>query len=109
MAERAGGGSREGRSKQLPAQASAALPLLRDPSALRSSSQPTVGVCREPPCLVTEYCQRGSLTDVLAEGRRDPAVAAQLTWHRRLLMVGCLLLCCLRGLAGTEALLLQAC
>ena len=50
-----------------------------------------MGVCQEPPCLVTEYCQRGSLTDVLSEGQSDPAAAAQLTWHRRLRMVRLLL------------------
>jgi len=33
---------------------------------------------------VTEYCGRGSLTEVLAEGRRDPVAAARLTWALRL-------------------------
>ena len=31
-----------------------------------------------------EYCARGSLYDVLQAARRQPAVAAQLTWQRRL-------------------------
>lgn len=39
-------------------------------------------MCREPPCLITEYCSRGSLNDVLAAARRDPALAARLTWRQ---------------------------
>lgn len=34
-----------------------------------------------------EYCERGSLTDVLQAAREDPQQAAQLTWRRRLCMV----------------------
>ena len=45
-----------------------------------------LGICHEPPTIVTEYCSRGSLTQVLATARTDPAVAAQLTWQRRLSM-----------------------
>ena len=33
-----------------------------------------------------EYCSRGSLYDCLADARKQPAAAAQLTWHRRLCM-----------------------
>lgn len=33
-----------------------------------------------------EYCSRGSLYDVLQAAQRQPAVAAQLTWQRRLLL-----------------------
>lgn len=46
-----------------------------------------MGTCLAPPCLVTEYCQRGSLADCLREARRHRDAADCLTWHRRLLMV----------------------
>jgi hypothetical protein len=45
-----------------------------------------MGVCLEPPCLVTEWCARGSLYDVLAKAARNPTVASQLEWPRRLTM-----------------------
>ena len=53
-----------------------------------------LGVCPVPPCVVTEYCARGSLADVLRNARQSPAAAAKLDWLRRLNMVGCLLDCC---------------
>lgn len=34
-----------------------------------------------------EFCERGSLADLLARGWQDAGVAAQLTWERRLSMV----------------------
>lgn len=43
-----------------------------------------MGLCTLPPALITEYCQRGSLYDVLQTAKRDASVAAQLTWRRRL-------------------------
>ena len=43
-----------------------------------------MGLCVDPPCIITEYCERGSLTDVLRAGKRDAAAAAELTWPRRL-------------------------
>ena len=46
-----------------------------------------MGLCRLPPALVTEYCARGSLYDCLHAARTSPAVAAELTWARRLGMV----------------------
>lgn len=63
------------------------------------------GVCPTPPCVVTEYCARGSLNDVLRGARNVPAKAAQLDWARRLNMVRlasateapspvCCVLCC---------------
>lgn len=59
-------------------------------TAARSLRHPNVvqimGLCAHPPCLVTEFCERGSLTDCLRAARGDPAVAAQLTWRRRLTM-----------------------
>lgn len=39
-----------------------------------------MGLCAMPPCILTEYCPRGSVFDVL----RRPAATAELTWHRRL-------------------------
>ncbi|KAL4423315.1 hypothetical protein ABPG77_006110 [Micractinium sp. CCAP 211/92] len=46
-----------------------------------------LAVCRSPPCIITEYCGRGSLTHVLMAARRDPAVARKLIWTRRLSML----------------------
>lgn len=40
-----------------------------------------------PPTIVTEYCARGSLNEVLQAARRSPAKAAELSWPRRLQMV----------------------
>ena len=41
-----------------------------------------------PPVIVTEYCARGALHDVLRSAREFPAKAARLDWARRLGMVG---------------------
>lgn len=46
-----------------------------------------LGVCPTPPCVVTEYCSRGSLSDVFRAARQQPEVAVRLDWHRRLRMV----------------------
>lgn len=45
-----------------------------------------LGVCLEPPCIVTEFCARGSLTDVLRGAKSAPAKASLLDWSRRLNM-----------------------
>ncbi|KAI7846300.1 hypothetical protein COHA_000137 [Chlorella ohadii] len=45
-----------------------------------------LGFCVKPPALVTEYCARGSLTDVLREAACDPEKAARLTWQLRIHM-----------------------
>jgi serine/threonine protein kinase len=45
-----------------------------------------LGVCLDPPAVVTEYCARGSLNDVLKRARSSPLLAAQLDWARRLNM-----------------------
>jgi serine/threonine protein kinase len=45
-----------------------------------------LGVCAEPACIVTEYCSKGSLTDVLRRGRASLAHRAALDWPRRLNM-----------------------
>lgn len=49
------------------------------------------GRCLAPPCIITEYCSRGSLACVLAAARADGRVAAALTWRRRLSLVRALL------------------
>lgn len=48
-----------------------------------------LGVCPDPPCVVTEYCARGSLYDVLVEARERPNgdLARALTWYRRVSMM----------------------
>ena len=51
-----------------------------------------LGVCPVPPCVVTEYCARGSLADVLRNARQSPAAAVKLDWLRRVYVVGCKLL-----------------
>jgi hypothetical protein len=43
------------------------------------------GLCTDPPAIVSEYCARGSLTDVLRAARERPA---DLPWRRRLELVG---------------------
>ena len=45
-----------------------------------------MGMCVEPPCIITEFCARGSLFDVLRKARISPAFAQQLDWSRRLSM-----------------------
>ena len=45
-----------------------------------------LGVCLEPPCIVTEYCARGSLTDVLRGAKTSPQKASMLDWSKRLNM-----------------------
>ena len=64
---------------------------LQEAALLASLRHPNVvnffGICREPPCIVTEFCSRGSLSGVLANALLDPRLAAALTWERRLAMV----------------------
>lgn len=43
-----------------------------------------MGICTDPPCVVTEYCSRGSLYDLLIAAREDEVLARQLHWPRRL-------------------------
>ncbi|PRW60943.1 Serine threonine- kinase CTR1 [Chlorella sorokiniana] len=43
-----------------------------------------MGICLEPPCLVTEYCAQGSLYDALKQAATGGAIYEQLTWARRL-------------------------
>lgn len=65
--------------------------MLQEAGMMASMRHPNVvmylGVCLQPPCVVTEYCARGSLNDVFKRARATPALAAQLDWGRRLNMV----------------------
>ena len=40
-----------------------------------------LGVCLDPPCVVTEYCARGSLNDVLKRALYNAKCAAALSPH----------------------------
>ena len=43
-----------------------------------------MGLCTHPACIITEFCSRGSVTDVIRRGKAAPAT---LPWTRRLDMV----------------------
>lgn len=45
-----------------------------------------MGLCLEPPLMVTEFCARGSLYDVLVRARSSRPLAAAIDWPRRLNM-----------------------
>jgi hypothetical protein len=60
------------------------LAALRHPNVVQF-----MGVSAMPPAMITEYCSRGSLADVLHAANRSSARAAQLTWARRLNLVSC--------------------
>ena len=45
-----------------------------------------MGLCLQPPCIVTEFCARGSLYDVLRKARTSQGFAQQLDWSKRLSM-----------------------
>ncbi|KAK2078096.1 hypothetical protein QBZ16_003964 [Prototheca wickerhamii] len=64
--------------------------LHKEAAMMASLRHPNVvgflGLCTNPPCVASEYCARGSLTDVLRGAARSPAKAAQLDWQRRLNM-----------------------
>lgn len=94
-----GGGSGAGSTILTPEAAAAALSLpaavlakLEEEARLLASLRhPAIanflGFSRMPACLMTEFCQRGSLMQVLQAAAKDPAVAAELPWQRRLSMV----------------------
>ena len=46
-----------------------------------------LGVCLDPPAVVTEYCAKGSLLDVLRAAHASGQAATTLPWVRRLSMV----------------------
>jgi len=71
---------------------SSLLSRLRQEAGIMSSLRhPNVvnflGVCTWPASILTEYCSRGSLLDVLTAARQDPEKAQDLTWERRLALV----------------------
>ncbi|DBA74000.1 hypothetical protein WJX77_000667 [Trebouxia sp. C0004] len=45
-----------------------------------------LGVCLEPPCMVAEFCARGSMHDVLTRASRSKTLQQQLDWVRRINM-----------------------
>ena len=45
-----------------------------------------LGICVAPPAIVSEFCPRGSLCDILRQARQGVGVR-ELTWQRRLSMV----------------------
>ena len=64
-----------------------------------------MGLCLQPPCIITEFCARGSLFDVLRKARCSQAFAKQLDWSKRLSMAldaakVCLIMLCLRVLSS---------
>lgn len=64
--------------------------LQKEASMMAALRHPNVvmylGVCADPPLVLTEYCARGSLCDVLKRASHSPAAAAALDWPRRLAM-----------------------
>jgi hypothetical protein len=46
-----------------------------------------VAVCTRPPSLVSEYCSRGSLYDILREAKCLRMLQKELSWERRLKLV----------------------
>ncbi|DBA69721.1 TPA: hypothetical protein ACH3X2_012649 [Trebouxia sp. C0005] len=64
--------------------------LEREVSIMSAIRHPNVvlfmGVCLDPPCMVTEFCARGSMFDVLAKARTSPLLAQQLDWPKRVSM-----------------------
>lgn len=67
------------------------LNLKQEASTMAALRHPNIlnflGTCDTPPCLISEYCPRGSLYDTLQQARSTPAVAEQLGWSTRLRMV----------------------
>lgn len=76
-------GSRQARPAFLPAKVRTALPA-------RHGFVTLAFPAKTPLHSLPEYCARGGLDSVLAEARRDPAAAAELTWKRRISLVGAL-------------------
>ena len=70
---------RQARRPHMPPNAAAVVPRPRQVNFF--------GICHDPPCIVTEYAVYGSLSELLARARTEPAVAETLTWQRRLAMV----------------------
>ena len=45
-----------------------------------------MGLCLNPVCVITEFCARGSLLDVLKKAATSATFAQQMDWPRRLSM-----------------------
>ncbi|GAB4822160.1 hypothetical protein N2152v2_009206 [Parachlorella kessleri] len=45
-----------------------------------------LAICEKPPCVVSEFCERGSLHDILRAARTSPELCKELSWERRLKM-----------------------
>lgn len=45
-----------------------------------------LGVALDPPCIVTEFCEQGSLFDVIRRARRCKKLAKKFTWKQKLKM-----------------------
>ena len=45
-----------------------------------------MGLCLNPVCIVTEFCARGSLSDVLRKAAANKTFAQQMDWVKRLTM-----------------------
>ena len=64
--------------------------LQKEAAMMASLRHPAIvmylGVCLDPPCVVTEFCARGSLSDVLKRANTSAALAQTLDWARRLNM-----------------------
>ena len=62
--------------------------LVEEASLMAELRHPNIvqflGICISPPCLVTEFCCRGSLTALLRQAKTKPEKAIELTWSRRL-------------------------
>lgn len=46
-----------------------------------------LGLCEDPPCIVTEKCARGSLFDTFQLAKSDPSQSRLLIWSRRLALL----------------------
>ena len=64
--------------------------LAKESNMMASLRHPNVvgflGVCLEPPSIITEYCARGSLTDVLRGAKSSKQKENMLDWSKRLNM-----------------------
>ncbi|KAK9812410.1 hypothetical protein WJX73_008775 [Symbiochloris irregularis] len=75
-------------------QQSGSMPIMqsleREVDILASIRHPNVvlfmGMVLDPPLIVSEWCSRGSVLDILSKAAKNPRLAAQLTWQRRLCM-----------------------
>jgi len=54
-----------------------ASPAFRHPNIVQ-----ILGISLHPPAIITEFCERGSLTHALQEAKASPSIANELTWAR---------------------------